>query len=518
MKNITHSKTRTVALGKYLTATCRSLVKEPEGGTSRVEWEDEPPSRRRQLHILYLLNDLLHHVEFHAESPTAKITLVESLPSSLLEIFQFSSALSLKAFPKHHVRILDLLDLWAKHDFYPSTYIQKLRDTAVNAAKAQDDVETIQKPVNGIQDDFGQLQRGVPYIMPPSHGDPSIPFYDLPAGNMMPLIIPNSTAPINPQSMKALQFVTGPADPQLANTVENFLKSVDALDLSCIPESEEDRYDIDELGQYAIAGEVLEGEGYYGWSRAFCEKMKNGGDIRGFGNDITRDQSSSRSRSPRKRRRYSSSRSYSSGDGGRSVSRSRSASVERQRFRNVSASRSRSPPFDPRFQSNRSTYGQPPPPPPLQSQGNSPPPPPPFTQGFPLGPGGVPIPPKPAGYTGPWPPPPPPPSSPGGVPVPPKPAGYSGPWPPPPPPPQGASQGMLPFPFGPANQGFLSQGEWSQQRVADRGFVGQPNLDPITGHTHPYGMPPQGQSQIQSHDNVHQNALRRGYGRGGRAR
>ena len=229
------------------------MIKGPEGADARSEKDNGPPCRRRQLHVLYLVNDLLHHVEFHADSPSAKITLVESLPSPLLEILQAASAYSLETFPKHHARIRDLLDLWAERGFYPSTYIQKLRDTASNAAKAQDGTENATRSANGVQGNPDQMQTNAPYIMPPSHGDPSIPFYDLPAGNMMPLIIPNSTAPINPQSMKPLQFVTGPADPQLAATVEAFLKSVDSSDVAGVFDGEDGRIDIDELGANSCA-------------------------------------------------------------------------------------------------------------------------------------------------------------------------------------------------------------------------------------------------------------------------
>ena len=343
--------------------------------------------------------------------------------------------------------------------------------------------------------------------MPPSHGDPSIPFYDLPAGNMMPLIIPNSTAPINPQSMKPLQFVTGPADPKLAAIVDDFLRSVDVLDVVSFAEHDDSRIDVDELGQSLlrdeISGEILEGDGYYGWSLAFCEKMKNGKDIRGFDNDVTHGESRSRSRSPRKRRRYSSSRSYSSTDEGRSNSRSRSRSIGRERSRSISATRPRSLPTDPRVQRPGPAYGQPPPPPPMQSQGPSPPPPPPmqsqgpsppppppFTQGFPLGPGGVPIPPRPAGY--------------------------NGPWPPPPPPPLSSPQDAAPSPFVPGGQAFPNQGGWGQRPpLSNQAAWAQQISPPNQSHAPPYAMPAQGQSQPASHGNAHQSGTGKGYKRGG---
>ena len=441
LKKVTHSKTRTVALGKYFAAASASFVKGQSAIESHLRRNDGPPPRSRQLHVLYLLNDLLHHVEFHTDSPAAKITLAESLPTSLLDILNSVSTHSFETFPKHHARIYEILDLWAKQSFYSSTYIQKLRDTAKNAGKTQDDEQNAAGPLVGAVNNSGPPKKDAPYIMPPTHGDPSIPFYDLPAGNMMPSIIPNSTAPINPQSMKPLQFVTGPADPKLATIVDDFLRGILLLDTVGFGETDDGRNDVDELGQFlfrnSITGEILESDGYYGWSQTFCEKMKNGGDIRGFGNVLTRDESSSSSRSPRRRRRYSRSQSYSSFDRGRSNSRSNSGSKRRLRSRSQSVTRSRSPPKDPRLQRSAPTYVQPPQPPPMQPPGPSPPPPPPFTQGFPLGPGGVPIPPRPVGYYG--------------------------PWPPPPPPPLLDPQNSASFGFQPGSQAFLNHNGWAQQ-------------------------------------------------------
>merc|ERR1711964_597299 len=89
--------------------------------------------------------------------------------------------------------------------------------------------------------------------------------------------------------------------------------------------------DIDELGQPIvvdeITGDILGGEGYYGWSRTFCEKMKRrkkGLDIptRNEGRD---ERSRSRSSSPGiRKRRYSQSDSGSDRGEYRSTQRRRS--------------------------------------------------------------------------------------------------------------------------------------------------------------------------------------------------
>ena len=350
-----------------------------------------------------------------------------------MDLFRAASAYSLEVYVKQHKCIVDLLDIWEGKGYFQSSYIRKLRDTASNPSNAgyasKDDDTSL------MEEASSEEKKDAPYVLPSSHGDPSTPFYDLPAGNMMPHIIPNSVKAIDPNSMKALQFTAGPADEHLVVAVKEFLKDVESLDAHRFEDWEE-KMDVDELGQSVLgdkeAADVLEGEGYYGWSREFCMKMKNRGvEVGAVGKLLERARSDDRSLSPRKRRHYSgsgSSRSRSSSSSSyqglkrrneqRSSSRSRDPSREQRRYRSLrSRSRSRSqsyspPQTDPAFQ-------RPPPPTNVQSmrqaqaQGLSPPPsmpfPHPFPKGLPFGPGGVPIPPPPPpNYNGLWPPPPPP--------------------------------------------------------------------------------------------------------------
>ena len=417
-----------------------SFTKTIESDESRPSKEQGPSGRRRQLHILYLMNDLVHHARYHSDSSSIYSTFISDLQSYLRNLFRSASTCNSETYPNQHRKIQELLDIWENNGYYHSSYIEELRETVADAAKS-DSLETGRGPkiANGAQNEaLGEEKKDTPFIMPASHGDPSTPFYDLPAGNILPHIMPNSSTPINPQLVKPLQFVSGPADESLVNIVKDFLQKVETLDDSGFGDEGID-VDLDEMGQCVlrdeITGEVLEGDGYYGWSRAFCEKMKRRGEnVEDFAKAIGRDDSLDRSLSPRKRRRYSDSgRSPSIGTGRssslnsrdgrrygpRSRSRSRSASTEQRqhrRLRSQSRSKSRSPSYSPpqiisAFQqpslaNNASPSSQ------AHVQGSSPPPPPflhPFSQGFPMGPGGVPIPPPPPpNYQGQWPPPPPP--------------------------------------------------------------------------------------------------------------
>ena len=427
-------------MGKYLVALSDSLTKTIGNDESNPSKEQGPSGRRRQLHILYLINDLVHHTKYHSDSSSTYSTFTSDISLYTTDLFRFASTSNPETYPNQHKKIQELLDIWENNDYYPFSYIEELRETVLNAPKPDNlDTGRGSKTANGTRNEaLGEEKKDAPFIMPASHGDPSTPFYDLPAGNILPHIVPNSFTPINPQLVKPLQFVSGPADESLVTIVKDFLQKVETLDDSGFGGDGID-VDLDEMGQCVlrdeITGDILEGDGYYGWSRAFCEKMKR----RGEGDEdnakaIRINESLDRSLSPRKRRRYSGSGRSPSIDTGRSSSlnsrdsrryrlrsgsRSRSASMEKRQYRSLrspSRSKSRSPSYSP--PQTISAFQQPsiisnaPPSSQAPQQGSSPPPPPfphPFSQGFPIGPGGIPIPPPPPpNYQGQWPPPPPP--------------------------------------------------------------------------------------------------------------
>ncbi|CAF9941498.1 MAG: hypothetical protein ALECFALPRED_009165 [Alectoria fallacina] len=529
LKNIIPSAARTIAIGKYLVALSQSFAKTAEGDDQRLAKGTFPSGRRRQLHVLYLLNDLLHHTKYHVVPPSAYSVLTGNVQTYVVDLFAAASAYSLEVYVKQHQCITDLLDIWEGEGYYQGPYIQKLRDTASNASRVC--YVSTDEDTKLLEEVLSEEKKDAPYVLPPSHGDPLTPFYDLPAGNMMPHIVPNSARGINPQLVKALQFSAGPENEDLVIAVKDFLKNVESL-IAHDLEDRKDDMDVDELGQYVlgdeIAGKLLEGEGYYGWSRAFCEKMKKrGAGLGDVGKILGRAGSIDRALSPRKRRRYSNSESGASRDktmdrsrsssltsnqgskrqiGQRSSSKRRDLSRDQRQYRSLrSLSRSRSPSYSPPQMASTFQRSLPPAnPQPIQqtqAQGPSPQPsipfPHPFSKGIPLGPGGIPIPPPPPpNYHGPWPPPPPPmPDHNGGnaVPAPALPKG----------PKTGQNHGAPAIQRVP-HSGFQSQmpqnfGGWSQQQFG-----------PASGH--PYGD--RSGAQQPFNGNV-QNGRGRGSGRGG---
>ncbi|KAI1771849.1 hypothetical protein F4818DRAFT_428073 [Hypoxylon cercidicola] len=429
LKNLVHSPARITALGKYLTALANTYPLDL-AATRQVR---ETSSKRKRLHILYLLNDVLYHTCVRNRNPS----FAEKIEPALSALVQAAAAFPNS--PKHSKKVLNLVDIWEEKGYFPTAFTQKLRTTI---QEAPDSVSKAHAPADGTLATGTKSSKDAPFIMPTMHGDATVSWYDLPAANWLPVIEPNSIRPMNPDMIKPLQFAVGPPDKTLVKAVQDLLADVDRIYRKDQPETGQLTTDIDQLGQRVvldeITGEVLDGETYYGWSRAFCEKMKqrrkkgSGSSNDDRGRSVSRSRSSSRSSSPPayKRRRVSSSRSPS-----RSRSRGdrRSYSRERRRRRSYSSSRSpprdqryrrdasrsprRSPPargYDPHYSaSNGKQSGFPNQQPPHNPQYQHSAPTPPFPQPFPpippaLGQFMVP-PPPPPNYQGQWPPPPPPP-------------------------------------------------------------------------------------------------------------
>ncbi|PYI12252.1 hypothetical protein BO78DRAFT_392929 [Aspergillus sclerotiicarbonarius CBS 121057] len=438
LEYVVSSSNRVGGWAKYLAALSGSLEASPAAGRTS--------GKRKRLHILYLLNDVLHHTKYHLDTSAAFSTLCGSLQPHVVELLGYAASYDRDKNPKHHRRLDQLLDIWEEHGYYGSDYVDKLREVVKNSSVSGPVKTSLSVEESNVDISGGAKHvpsgRDVPFVMPATHGDLSMPYYDLPAGNLVPHIIPDSTVPLRAESIKPLQFLAGPADENLVVALKKFMKDVDQIYGGGEPEHQEDEVvDVDDLGQVVLRdadGEVVDGDTYYGWSRSFCQQMKK----RRARGETSRSRSRSRSRGSPKRRRYSDSESdWSSRSRSRSPRRSgRRDSRTRSPSRPRSASRERSKSYSPRPPAPRSIpppippaeyhpppihhhqhppYGNAAPPPPPPPVGYHPPPPPPMAYP-PAGPGGAPHYPLPPGAA-PTPPPPPP--------------NYQGPWPPPPPPP-----------------------------------------------------------------------------------
>lgn len=451
--------------GKYLVALSKSFQED------RGAQQNAPPSKlpaagratsakRKRLYVLYILNDVLYHVKFRLRDSSFAAKLEATLPALVRSASSFPDS------PKHLKKIERLVDLWEENEYFAPSLLDKLRAAIEDGAHPADETQARSRETDS-EHSSSAVPKAAPYIIPAMHGDSVSPWYDLPAGNWLPVLEPNSTRPMNPSMIKPLQLASGPAEKPLIAAVEKLLSDVDKIYTKDF-NLDQATVDIGQMGEYVELdelGEAVIKDTYYGWSRSFCEKVRSkrrvgrggkSGQLSDRSDRSSRSSSRSRSRSPPprhdrtrgssrdssrpafKRRRMSSAEPH---DKDARASRSRSPSRSRdqrpRRDRSYSRSRSRSRSYEPGRSDSRSLprapdYAMAPhtaplsglPPRPLNNgflphngpgRGGShhvpPPPPPPHVpfggMPFPGFPGAVP-PPPPPNYHGQWPPPPPP--------------------------------------------------------------------------------------------------------------
>jgi hypothetical protein len=168
-----------------------------------------PSAKRRRLHVLYILNDILYHVKYRNRDES----FAQKLEPTLISLVR--SAASFNNCPKHIRKIQDLIGLWEENGYYArGFFVQQLR-AAVEEGPSSSDEDKNGDEVDNSANAVAKAAKTAPWIMPAMHGDPSTPWYDLPAGNWLPVLEPNSTRPMNPSMIKPLVLAQGPADKAL---------------------------------------------------------------------------------------------------------------------------------------------------------------------------------------------------------------------------------------------------------------------------------------------------------------
>lgn len=326
---------RLEALAKYLKQVAIALTQfQTALGAEKLK-PKATSEGRKNLHLLYLLNDILHHLKYHGDFGSILVPFAAGLENvvELVTVAICRAETSTTAIL--HKQTERLLAVWGDEEYFTSNAVARFR-SALRGANAADRQQGV-TDANGhkrfdANNDQLAVEKGAPFIMPALHGDPSVSYYDLPAATMLPHITPNSTTPINPKLIKPLQFVPGPASERLANAVRDFLLDAEEIYRPTITSDDGYAPDIDDLGQPIIRDRdsgAISGDSYYGWSRAFCEQMRK---LRSCDTRTARGRSPSRSRSTdkyqgRKRRPSTRSRSGSfsscSSRSGRKLKRSK---------------------------------------------------------------------------------------------------------------------------------------------------------------------------------------------------
>ncbi|KAJ4233163.1 hypothetical protein NW759_001944 [Fusarium solani] len=254
--NVAPSPARIAALAKYLGILSKSL----QDDASR------PSLKRKRLHLLYVLNDVFYHV-IKRKGDGKFATLWDGVLPGLV-----ASAAAFDNCPKHKAKLENLIRLWEEKKYFGADIVSKLRDALASGVASQP-TETPQ-----ISNAPIKLAKDAPYTLPSLHGDPSTPWYDLPATTWLPHLTPNSTKPMIPDLIRPIQLAPGPADKVLVDAVQGLLGEVERMFSREQKLNDEPGVDLNELGERVlldeITGEIIGGETYYGWSRQFCEKMK----------------------------------------------------------------------------------------------------------------------------------------------------------------------------------------------------------------------------------------------------
>ncbi|ROW09121.1 hypothetical protein VPNG_05707 [Cytospora leucostoma] len=334
LQHMISSPARVAALGRYLVAFANSFGSQQQaqaGGGPNKKGPPGPSVKRRRLHLLYVLNDVFFHVKFRTKDQTFFADLEPHVLPLVKSAAAFTNA------PKHQGKLNDLIEVWEEKAYFSGSVLEKLRAAvAEGPTKAKDNTEANGETATQKETAVSSA-RNAPFLLPTMHGDASTPWYDLPAANWLPAIEPNSTRPMNPSMIKPLQLAGGPADKNLVEAVKKLLGEVYKIYAKDTRLDGESVVDINQMGEIIERdelGDIVGGETYYGWSRAFCEKMRarrKKGDAMDIDDDgrgrrrssrsSSRSRSRSRGRSPSrdssrpamKRRRISGSRSRSQG-------------------------------------------------------------------------------------------------------------------------------------------------------------------------------------------------------------
>ncbi|KAF5690248.1 hypothetical protein FCIRC_1001 [Fusarium circinatum] len=248
---IAPSAARTTALAKYFNALSKSL--QDDGS--------RPSLKRRRLHLLYVLNDVLYHAVTRNDDFKFATAWEPVLPGMIASAAAFDNC------PKHKQKIADLIRLWENQQYVKSSFAKQLEDALASGVAPQTAQEA------QASNATFKLAKDAPYTLPSFHGDSTVPWYDLPATTWLPHLTPNSTKPMFPDQIRPIQLAAGPADKVLVNAVQDLLGEVERMFSKEQKWNNEPGNDLNELGERVvldeITGEVIGGDTYYGWSRQF---------------------------------------------------------------------------------------------------------------------------------------------------------------------------------------------------------------------------------------------------------
>ncbi|QDS68979.1 hypothetical protein FKW77_009016 [Venturia effusa] len=418
------SSARVTAFGKFLNTISAAYGFELQASKAAQKPTDKAPScQRKRLHLLYLVNDLLHQTSFcNATAKDGRPSFADSFRPIIVDLVKDAASFDQQTNRKHHERLTGLLQLWKEKAYFDLNFSTDLTSVMASEGKsvpsrARDGVGAKGAAANDPQKDN--------WTLPSQHGESGTPWYDLPAACWLPSIEAlmeyreqhprRRRKGMDPRNVRPLRFKPGPVDPKLVKAVQQLIKDADSIYSFSLDDEENIKSDYDRMGQKLLIRKtrkerdgqkvrLVTGDTYYGWTRDFAEKMyrarKSARDqarerARRQGSEHSEASESSRSPSPEPTSRKRKWDDKESSPPSRAPTGPRRNSLSSSSRPNSSEGRSYEPQQPPQTQSNPAY----PPPPPM---GYPTPPPPPTHGGY-----QAPPPPPPIGWQAPWPPAPP---------------------------------------------------------------------------------------------------------------
>ena len=141
---------------------------------------------------MYVLNDVFYHVIKRKGDGKFATLWDGALPGLVASAAAFDNC------PKHKAKLENLIRLWEEKKYFGADIVSKLKDALASGVASQP-TETPQ-----ISNAPIKLAKDAPYTLPSLHGDPSAPWYDLPATTWLPHLTPNSTKPMIPDLIRPI--------------------------------------------------------------------------------------------------------------------------------------------------------------------------------------------------------------------------------------------------------------------------------------------------------------------------
>ncbi|PON26838.1 hypothetical protein TGAM01_v204340 [Trichoderma gamsii] len=234
--NVVPSAARCTALGKFWAVLSKNLAAESDGKKRRS-------AKRRRLHLLYIVNDVLYHEVVRQSNRKLGETWAGVLPAMIGNAAAFDNC------PKHKSKLKGLIDLWEEKGYFTPEVVGQLR-TALANGSAEITAVNLELSESSLK-----LAKDAPYTLPSFHGDASIPW------------------PMIPDQIRPIQLAAGPAEKRVVDAVKMLLKDADYIYAKKTEPSDDLQTGFSELGERIIVdeitGEVIGGKSYYGWSRQF---------------------------------------------------------------------------------------------------------------------------------------------------------------------------------------------------------------------------------------------------------